>query len=137
MRREIVVADKHRLTKEGDDVVTNAFGGSPDVPEMIKIVDAIIELADGKPIFFMLDMTKLETVPAAVRKVIGDSSTRINFKAIGMFGATFHIRVVASLINSALSLFGKAPFPQQFFDSREQVMTWFDKLRAEALAKVG
>ncbi len=46
-----------------------------------------------------------------------------------MYGASFHMKVMAKLVNSAIGLFRKHPFPQDFFDTRETALAWLDELR--------
>ncbi len=132
MSNEVKVG-KHRVVHEKSDVVAVYFGASPTEAEMKSIVDGVVQLSSGAPTFLVIDLGQVETLSAAVRKVIGDSSATISYKAIGMFGASFHIKVIARLVNSAIAIFRKDPFPQAFFDTHDQVTAWFDKLRAPSL----
>jgi hypothetical protein len=132
MSNEVMVGS-HRVAHEKDDVVAVYFGASPTEDEMNRIVGAVSDLSNRAPTFLVIDLGRVETLSAPVRKVIGDSSSRIAYKAIGMFGASFHIKVIARLVNSAIALFRKAPFPQAFFDTHDEVNTWFDEVRAAPL----
>jgi hypothetical protein len=119
----------HRVVKEADDQVAVYFGATPTEPEMRSLIDAQVQLIGDKPIFLLLDFTKVETIPAPVRRDVGEAGTRMNFKGIGMFGGGFQIRVVAKLINTAIALFKRQPFPEAFHDSREAALAWFEELR--------
>ncbi len=86
------------------------------------------EMAD-RPYFLMLDFTHVESLPAPARRAVGELGIKVNLRAIGMYGGSFHVRVVAKLINGAIALFRKNSLPQQFFDTREAALAWFDQLR--------
>jgi hypothetical protein len=113
-------------------VVINHFGANPTEQDMIAILDACAELAGGKPFFQLVDLTKVDTLTPAVRRVIGDSAKHMQFRGLAMFGASFQMKVVAKLVNSALVLFRKSPFPQDFFDTQDQALAWVDQMRARA-----
>jgi hypothetical protein len=131
MNTEIKVG-KHRVVLEKEDLVGMYLAASPTLEEMLGIIEAQVELVSGRPYFLLIDMTLVETLSAPVRRAVGEASNRVTFKGIGVVGATFHIKVVTRLINSALALFRRTPLPQAFFDKREEAHAWFDELRTHS-----
>ena len=124
----------HRIVHEREDLIINHMGQDPTEAEMIAMIEADAEAAGSRPIYLIVDLSKVQTLSAPVRRAIGDSAKRIRYKCIGIYGASFQIKVVAKLINSAIALFRKEAFPQDFFDTREKALAWVDDLRARERA---
>jgi hypothetical protein len=122
----------HRVVALRDDVLLNYLAGNPTEPDMKALVDAYVELAAGRPIFLIVDLSEVDNINPGARKVISESFKRIEFRGTAMFGASFQMKVVAKLINSALGLFQKSKYPQEFFDSLDEALAWVDQLRAKA-----
>lgn len=134
MDPELKVGD-HRIVQEAEDLFVITYGRSISPEEMRALVDFEAETSQGKPIFLMMDFTRLTTISAETRKVVGDATKRVTFRAIGIFGASFHMKVTAKLVNVAIALFRSQPFPTEFFETREQTLAWFDEIRRRGLEK--
>jgi hypothetical protein len=78
-----------------DDVIMNQLGANPTEEDMIAIVDTCNAMAAGRPIYLMVDLTKVDTLSAAVRRVIGDSAKVTEYRAIAMIGANFQMKVIS------------------------------------------
>lgn len=119
----------HRVTKEGDDLFAVTYGPNPSPDEIRAIIEYTNAKSEGKPIFLMLDFTRTDTFSPESRKAVGEATKHVNFKAIGMYGASFQVRVMAKLVNIAIALFRNQPFPQEFFDTRAATLAWFEEVR--------
>lgn len=117
----------HRVVLHSEDVAMGIFGGNPTEADMRAILAAYGELLGSKPFFVVIDLSKVDTLSPAVRRVIGESP--FNFRAFGMCGASFQMKVVAKLINNALALLKKATVPQEYFKTHGEALAWFDELR--------
>lgn len=129
-----VTVGLHRMVFEADDIIICHYG--PVIGE--KEIQALIELqrehVKGKPYFLLIDLSRCGIPSAPVRRVIGQSTTRVTLRGVAMYGGGLHIRAVARLLNTALALFGKNPFPQEFFGSREAALAWLYELRGQQAA---
>jgi hypothetical protein len=119
----------HRLVQVAADVNVIYYQGSPNADELTECIDTMLEWMGDKPFYLVLDLRTVETVSAAARRVIGEAGTKLNFQAIAVFGANFHLTVVAKLVNSAIGLFRKRPMLQEFFDTEAAALGWCDQLR--------
>lgn len=124
----------HRLTRDGEDILVLHFASSPTETEAAAIVDAEVEMMADTPYYLCIDFTRAETMSAPVRRAFGVGAMRVKIQAVGIYGASFHVKVLSNLVANAISLFRKATFPSGFFDSREEVLKWFDELRRRRAA---
>jgi hypothetical protein len=126
-----VMVGAHRIVFEAEDLVIVHFASTISVEEIEAIVGAQAEFAAGRPYFLILDFTRIGSLSAAVRRAVGQATRKVTYQGIAMYGASFQMKVMARLINTALMLFSKRPFPQEFFDSREAAIAWVEALRKQ------
>lgn len=119
----------HRLVQNAEDVITMYFAPNPTAAEMTTCVETQAEIMGGRPYFLLLDFAQVESLSADTRRAVGESTKKVNYRAIGMCNASFQMKVIARLINVAIGLFTRRPFPQEFFDRHEDALAWFDDLR--------
>jgi hypothetical protein len=124
----------HRVVFEAADMISVHFGPTLTEEEMEAIVNVQARHAAGRAYFLILDFTRIGTISAAARRAVGRSTTKLRFRGIAMYGASFHMKIMARLVNTALAIFSKRPFPQQFFDSREAALIWVEELRKQPIA---
>lgn len=105
------------------------YASSPTETDVISVMDVTFELTSGKPFFLMLDFTNVESFAPAARRAVAEGAKKLHIRGIAICGANFHMKVMTKLVNSAIGLFRKLPFPQDFFDTREAALAWLDELR--------
>lgn len=121
----------HRLVFEAEDIIVCHFGPALIEREIQAIVDLQAEHVKGQPYFLVLDFTRIGTLPEPVRRAIGQSMKKVRLRGIAMYGGSFHLKAMARLINTALAIFAKNPFPQEFFGNREGALIWIHELRKQ------
>jgi hypothetical protein len=131
VNKEVAVGS-HRVLHEVDGVALIHFGADPTEAEMERIMGALIRMCGTAPTFILIDFSAVSTLSPEVRKVVGRRSQELDVRGIGMFGATFHMRVIAKLVNGAIAMFKKDPVPQAFFKTREEADRWIEDLHAHA-----
>lgn len=114
----------HRVVRERLDAATIHFGANIEEQEMVEILDTLAAMMDEEPFVLLLDFSKVDTLSASVRRIVGEKTQTMNIIGFGMFGANFHMKVIAKLVNSAISLFKKKSIPQEFFDDYESAKKW-------------
>jgi hypothetical protein len=121
----------HRLVFEAEDIIICHFGPTLTEKEMLAIIELQVAHVRGKPYFLLIDLTRIGSIPAPVRRTIGMSAKVVKLRGIAIYGGSFHMKALAKLINTALSIFGKNPFPQEFFEGEEAAMAWLRELRKQ------
>lgn len=129
---EQIQVGSHRVADEGDSIASIDFGGSPDELEMDEIMSHLVRMRAGEPTYIFIDFSKVDTLSADARRVIGERSRDVNVKALAMYGASFHLRVIAKLVNAAIAMFKKDAVAQDFFSQREDAVAWLEAQRAAA-----
>jgi hypothetical protein len=124
----------HRIIMEADDVIRVNFGATPSEAEMRAMIDVQAELAAGQPVYLMLDLTRVETMSAGARRAVGEASMKMSYKAFVMYGASFQMRVIAKLLNSALALFQKSTIPEAFVEDYDAAHAWIAAHRQKLTA---
>jgi hypothetical protein len=130
--KEQATVGSHRVLHEVDGVALIHFGEDPSEAEMEDVMGELLRMCGEAPTFILIDFSAVSTLSPEVRKVVGRRSQELDVQGIAMFGATFHLRVIAKLVNGAIAMFKKDPVPQEFFKTREEADRWIDGLRAEA-----
>ncbi|MFW5875431.1 MAG: STAS/SEC14 domain-containing protein [Myxococcota bacterium] len=122
----------HRVADEGDSMASIEFGGSPDELEMDEIMSHLVRMRAGGATYILIDFSRVDTLSAEARRVIGERSRDVDVKALAMYGASFHLRVIAKLVNAAIAMFKKDAVAQEFFSQREEAVAWLQSRRAAA-----
>jgi hypothetical protein len=129
-RNSEVTVGPHRFVREAEDIFGFYFGANVTEKEMLALLEVLFEHTGNRRFFLMLDLSKVDSVPAPVRRAIGEAAKRLKWRAVAMYGASVQLRLLSTLINNALAILSKAPFPQKFFESREAALAWCEELRA-------
>jgi hypothetical protein len=126
------------------DIVHLRIQGRCTLEECKMINRAHLEYAEDVSYFFyLIDLSELEDLPAAVRKEASATVKLLPLRGTVVCNAPLRARVLAKLLltaaNLASSLFGKSPAsnPVVFADSEEEGRAWIDQRRrqlAEAAA---
>lgn len=96
------------------------------------MAEALSELkafARSRPLLLVLtDMTRLKEMPADVRKIAREGSSDIVLGAIAIMGASFHLRVVTTLLLKGIRLLKRRSLPPlSFVDSEQEGWNWLLK----------
>jgi hypothetical protein len=88
----------------------------------------------GKTIACRADVSKLHTVEAEVRKIAVTDPRNRNVACIAWVGATFHARVIMSMLMRAIEYFGpNRGGKHRFFDTDAEALAWIaaERVRLE------
>ncbi len=102
------------------------FHGTPSVHEMAL---ALLQLkafafSHARPAV-LTNVTRLGDFPTELRKLSRESSTAVPIKATAIVGASFHIRVISTLLIKATRLVSKVELgPVNFVATEEEGWTW-------------
>lgn len=122
----------HKLVQMADNWGAMHFGEELTEAVITEMMDdLLVMLGETEPCFVLLDFTGTTGLSAPVRRIVGERARRLNLVAIGMYGATFQMKVVVKLVNGAISLFRKNPIAQEFFNDKESAVAWIERKRRE------
>jgi hypothetical protein len=124
------------------DIVHLRIQGRCTLEECQMINRAHLEYAEDVPyFFFLINLTDLEDLPAAVRKEASATVKLLPLRGTVVCNAPLRARVLAKLLltaaNLASSLFGKSPSsnPVVFADSEEEARAWIEARRQQVVAE--
>lgn len=124
------------IAREGSDICRWTFVGDIDGAEMRRLLSvqkAVMEGCDH--VLLLIDMRRMGTVTPEGRK-IGAEPSNVNAIGTAIFGASFHIRMLAKLVTTASAVLRKAKHeesPVDFFETEADALAWLDKRREEYL----
>lgn len=134
--RDIFFIGKQQTAFVEPDIIYMKMSGDVTSEEGLAVNDKHREYVVGRErIFYLIDFSELESVPASVRKAASETIKEFPLHGITIFGAPLKARVLAKLILTAMKLFkgDEAGPPVIFLDTEEQALAWIDKRRAEIL----
>jgi hypothetical protein len=118
---------------EPPDVVFVAVNGDVSVDEARRLIAEIRPLLLDKPrVFFISDFRRCGAVPPDARAVTRGVIKGTNVRGTAVFGASFHVRVVMTLIYKAAKLLNNYDDsnPLFFCDTEAQARAWIEERRA-------
>ena len=120
------------------DIVHLRIQGRCTLEECKLINRAHLEYAEDVPyFFFLIDLSELEDLPAAVRKEASETVKLLPLRGTVVCNAPLRARVLAKLLltaaNLASSLFGKSPTsnPVVFAETEAEARTWIEARRQQ------
>jgi hypothetical protein len=132
--RDISWIGRQQTAFEEPDIIYMKMSGDVTSEEGLEVNDKHREYVVGRNlIFYLIDFSELESVPATVRKAASQTMKEFPLKGLAIFGAPLKARVLAKLILTAMKLFrgDDADAPVVFLDNEEQAQAWIAKRRAE------
>jgi hypothetical protein len=122
---------------EPPDISFWAFIGDIAEPEMRRLLqEQIAYLAGAKYTLMLVDMSRTGSVAPGARKA-GAENPPVPVFGTAIFGASFAIRAIATLVTTAGTLFTKATeSPVRFFEKEDAARAWLAERRAVALSKM-
>lgn len=124
--------DKHSLRLEPPDILALRVSGEVSKDDMSRLIEEMIRIAaERQRLFCLCDSSKVTSVDADARKVAAALLPSIAVEAIAVFGMSFQIRVLTTLIIKAAALLSRANSspPTVIFDTEAQARAWLDQRR--------
>jgi hypothetical protein len=128
---------KHVVRTEPPDVFIVEFVGDLSLDEMRRIFAEQKQFEAGKEYILLLsDMSNAGSVSAEARKIIPTESKGTVCRGMAIYGASFHVRVLATLVTTAARLLNKfSNYPTHFFDTEAQAREWLKERRMSILQR--
>jgi hypothetical protein len=115
---------------EPPDICITVLIGDISGHEMRRLMAETMVLIAGKPyVLGLIDMSRLGVLSPEARQVARTEALNLPMRGTAVFGASFHHRVLAILINKAASLLKKDHQPVAFFVTEAEAREWLEARR--------
>lgn len=119
----------HRLRFTPPDTIRLWWKGTACRHDFLRILEWSTVQLVGRPYFVIADLSQLTNIEADARELAARDTRMHDIMRVAMLGASFHIRVVVSMITRAMELFYKEQRGKmRFFDNEADALAW---LKAE------
>ena len=125
---------RHSTSMEIPDIVHLKLVGEVTLEECREINQAHIDYARDLPHFFyMIDLSELENIPAAVRREASQTVKILPLRGTVIYQTPLRARVIAKLLLTAVNLFkgGAGQNPVDFVDTTEEARAWIKRRRQQ------
>jgi hypothetical protein len=129
--------DRSRITFEEPDIAHWYLVGDVTADDIREIYNAQLKFCEGKPyIFVLVDVSEIRSITPDARRLAAEGPKRgeINLpvRANAVVGASFHFRIVGTLVAKAARLIHRTTDnPTRFFDDDGDARAWFAERRVE------
>lgn len=123
---------RHSTSLELPDIVHLKLVGEVELLECRQINQMHIEFAqDLEHMFYMIDLSELDNIPAAVRREASETVKNLPLRGTVIYQTPLRARVLAKLLLTAVNLFkgGAGQNPVEFVDTVEEARLWVDRRR--------
>ncbi len=128
--KELVQVGKNTMGWESPDILIGVWVGVMTPEDMTAGFDKLKAFSkDWKRAFALVDVSKLESIPLATRRVANDNTKDVPFASTAVYGASFGVRTVFSLLVRAMSLVTMKPMTLAFFATEAEARVWIDSER--------
>ncbi len=118
---------------EPPDLCIGTFVGDITPEDMAAMFDDLRRFSRGRPhVLTLADLTRCGTLSAAARKAAADAGKGLPVRGAAVVGASFQMRMFATLMTRALNLFNGASDtynPLRFFDTEAEARAWLAERR--------
>jgi hypothetical protein len=116
---------------EPPDVCFAAFVGDIDASVMRRMNEELWRIAHDKPhIFLLLDNSRTGSVPSEARKLAAEGLKNLRVMGAAVFGASFTVRVLVSLLARAHAILWKeTAMDLHFFRDEAEARAWIEERR--------
>lgn len=124
----------HSTSMELPDIVHLKLVGEVSLEECREINQTHIDYAKELPQFFyMIDLSELENIPAAVRREASQTVKILPVRGTVIYQTPLRARVIAKLLLTAVNLFkgGATQNPVDFVDTTEEARAWIRRRRQQ------
>lgn len=120
----------HTLQIIGTDVIFIRWTGDI-TPAHAHVVNAEIAAMPipGQTVFMVQDVQDLGTIPPDTRRVLAGDKSISRIRQMVIINANFKMRVLYMMLFKALSALGAIKCDIEFVDSKEQAMSFVDRVR--------
>ena len=132
MNEEVI--GRHRLRLEPPDLFIVINDASVSFEDAAALMERLEAFAKGKDCVLMLfDVTRASDIAPEARKLVVASLGKLPIAGVAMFGASFSVRVVSTLMTKAASLLYPSAPTACFFATEADARAWIGE-RRRALA---
>ena len=116
---------------EPPDVVRMVLEGDLDAPEVVAATKEVIACAAraSEP-FLLADVGRLGSISHAGRRASRETSRGLSLRAIAVIGASFHVRVLSTLLIKSMRLVNRNIYEIGFFAAEDEALEWIGEQRA-------
>ncbi|MEQ8363265.1 MAG: hypothetical protein RH948_10380 [Cyclobacteriaceae bacterium] len=94
------------------------------------IVQSRLEYSQGKPCYYLIDVTNLKSVTKEAREYMSDKNEGLS----GVLGGAFiSNKVLTTVIVNFFFNINKPSVPARFFTNRDDALIWLRKLKNQAV----
>ena len=122
----------HWTAFEAPDIIRMQLVGEVSLEEGKAINASHKEAAIGlSHFFYLIDLSKLQNIPAVVRKEAAETLKELPLQGTAIYGAPLAARVVAKLLLTAVNLVrsDRKKNPVQFFETEGEARIWIEGRR--------
>lgn len=121
----------HWFRWEPPDTGYVVYTGDVDGPTMKELSQKARTFTIGKPrVFLIVDMTYAGRIATEARKISADGSAGLALRGIAVIGASWAVRVIATLVTRAVDLLHQnTDNPTKFFANESEARAWIDGRR--------
>lgn len=127
------------LRFEPPDLILATYIGDIDGPHILASEIESVPYLESAPLhFLLLDVSRLTSFSPEARRLAGHSGgkTKSQLRGIAIVGASFHYRVMGTLVSKAANLlYHRQDNPVSFFTNETEARDWIMKRRREVAAK--
>jgi hypothetical protein len=133
----MVAASRSDITLEEPDVARWYLAGDVTANDIREIYAVQMKFCEGKPYLFVLvNVHEIRSMSADARKIAAEGPAPgkavMPVRASAIVGASFHFRIVGTLVAKAAKLLNRAgENPTRFFDDDAEARLWFAERRRE------
>ncbi|MDC0748870.1 STAS/SEC14 domain-containing protein [Polyangium mundeleinium] len=118
------IGQAHRVSFEPPDVVVLAWNGDVEPEHMLTFYDMLEEMAQGRQVLVMNDLTHSNDPGARTRKVATmDPRSRL-VGALALLGANFRLRVIVAMMDKAVRVFQGQTRRTACFEDELEARAW-------------
>jgi hypothetical protein len=125
----------HWTSFESPDIIRMQLVGEVSLEEA-KAINARHKefVAELSHFFYLIDLSKLSSIPAAVRKEAAGTLKELPLHGTAIYGAPLSARVVAKLLLTAVNLVrSDRKNPVQFFENEGEARLWLRERRTSVV----
>ncbi|XXX78206.1 STAS/SEC14 domain-containing protein [Sorangium sp. So ce134] len=123
------------VREEPDGILRLTIHGELTADRWRAILVVLRRVAEsGRDVLVLADARHMGPIPGPVRKVLADEVRNARIDAVALFGASFPVRTIVTLLAKGIHMLTGLPYPQQFFAAEAEARAWLlaqrDALRA-------
>lgn len=123
----------HRVELDASGVASLIWHGDVTPEHMRDAMAVLVSCAEGRPLFVLNDLRGLKEFEAGARKAAAKEARTGVVTAVACFGASFHVRVLLSMVIKAIYLFAPSRAGSalvEFFETEAEARAWLAEKRA-------